>query len=329
MSKKSPKPEHSLMLVCFFLLSQLYISSLAFADSSNTANGLDSLDQEIYEIIPSNVFRYTELIIEEINILKSVLTMDVEAYEPDYSAGKSPIHVYSKGLEVLEKVARTQKKLGITPIIKVGEIPIKTINPADVFKLSKIILGELRNIKQHLFLNEKSKNIALVTGKVPSDVYHNFWKASYILDLLSKQPITPNDVHRNVLYITDEIQLIGAKLKIPLSHQKPAIKLKKTPKNITQQALLTLHKIANLQKQLDMKMGFIPEISLARIRPSDVYDLSNIILAELVRIKVRLNIQSPRGQRKLSKEKTSRNVFSQMLLINNNLSSIVSMNAVF
>jgi len=150
-----------------------------------------------------------------------------------------------------------------------------------------------------------------------------------MLDLLSKQPLTSNDVHRNALYIKDEIQLIGIKLKIPLSLQASDIKLKRSSKNVAQQELLLLHKIVNLQKQLDMKAGFIPKVSLARIRPADIYDLTNIILAELVRIKVRLNIKSLRGQRQASEEKTSGDVFSQMLLINNNLSSIISMNTVF
>jgi len=329
MCKKLSKFDHTFIVTCFFLLLQLFITPSISAASGHNNHELDAFNQATYEIIPSNVFRYTEIIIEEINILKRALMIDTEAYEPDYSDGKSPIHVYSKGLEVLEKVARTQKKLGITPSVKVGEIPLKIVKPADVFKLAKIILAELRRIKQNLVLHEKSKNIALVAGKVPSDVYQNFWTASYMLDLLSKQPITSNDVYRNALYIQAEIQLIGAKLKTPLSLKSPDIKVKRSSKNIAQQALLTLRKISYLQKQLNMQINPLPEISLARIHPADIYDLSNMILSELVRIKVHLKIQLPRGQRSLSNAKTSSNIFSQMLLINKNLSLIITMNSIF
>ena len=329
MCKKSSKFNYIFILTCLFFLSSLLIIPITSSAAEKDDNALNAYDASTYEIIPSNVFRYTAIIIEEINILKRALTIEVEAYEPDYSAGKSPIHVYSKGLEVLEKVARTQQKLGITPITTVGEIPLKTVKPADVFKLAKIILAELRRIKQSLMLNEKVNNVALVMGKTPSDVYHNFWTASYLLDLLNKQAISTNDLHRNVLYIQTEIQLIGAKLKTPLLSKAPYIKVKISLKNVAQQTLLTLRKIVNLQKQLNMRTNPLPEISLTRIRPSDVYDLSNIILAELVRIKVHLQIKLPRGQRIISKGKTSKEIFAQMLLINRNLSSIIIMTSIF
>jgi hypothetical protein len=317
---------HTTVLICFLSLTSFFITSTAFAKSEYNIQEPDPFS---HIIIPSNVFKYTEIIIEEINILNSVLTVNVETNEADYNDGKSPIHVYSKALEVLEKVAKVQKKLGINPITKVGEIPIKTVKPADVFILARKILTELRRIKTSLVIEKEVKNIILVAGKTPSDVYHNLWRASYMLDLLTQTPLNPSDVHRNVLYIQDEIRLIAAKIRVPLSLQTPNIEVRRSPKNVAQQILMTLHKIVNLQKQLDMPTNPIPNISLVRIRPSDVYDLSNMALAELVRTKVRLNIQLPRGQRKPSTNKTSRDVFAQMLLINNNLSTIISMNSVF
>ena len=278
--------------------------------------------ETVTQVSPSHVFQKSELILEEIEILRTALAIDDEPYAPEFSAGKDPIHVYSKGLEVLEKVARAQRKMGITPIAKVGEIPLKEIKAKDVLGLTENILNELHRIKKNLVLKDQAKKVEFVGGKLPSDVYQNLWLASYMLDALTK-PLKPTDVYRNFQYIQDELQLIGAKLKVSLSLEAPAVEGRKTPKNVAQQALLGLYKIVNLQTQLKMDSSGVPEITLVRIRPSDVYDITNMILAELVRIKVHLKIDLPRGQRKLGSKKTPSDAFSQALLVNDNVTTLL------
>ncbi|MBE9563384.1 MAG: hypothetical protein IMF12_11045, partial [Proteobacteria bacterium] len=78
------------------------------------------------EKTPSHVYQVTENIVSEIGILREAIGVDDEPNEPEAQRGKTPIHVYGKGLELLEKISKAQRKLGMTPA-EVGEIPLRDI----------------------------------------------------------------------------------------------------------------------------------------------------------------------------------------------------------
>jgi hypothetical protein len=272
-------------------------------------------------ITPSHVYQKVENIILEIDILRETIGVEGIPTEPEPQSDKTPIHVYSKGLEVLEKVARVQRKLGMVPV-EVGEIPLKQIKPADVFQLVEVILTELRSIKKQLLITEKSEPTELVGGKTPSQVYEELWVASYMLDGLI-EPIQPNEVYRNIQYLDDELRLIAAKLNATLDLDPPKIKGRKRLKNIGQQALLALYKISSLERRLGMEAASIPDMTLARITSSDIYDITNVLMAELVHIKVHLKIELPRGDRPMPPRKRPNEVFAQMQLVVNNLDKLI------
>jgi len=274
-------------------------------------------------ITPSHIFQITEDIISEVEILRETIGVDEEASEPEEQQDKSAIQVYSKGLEVLEKIAKSQRKLGISPV-KVGEIPLKEVNSADVNRLVKVILLELQRIKKQLVITEEIKAATLVGAKMYSHVYENLWFASYMLDGLIP-PIKPKDVYRNIQYLQDELRLIATNLNVPnLLLKADEIDGRKRLKDIGQQALLALYKISDLENRLPgMTAATVPQITLVRIRSSDIYDLTNMLLAEMVRIKVHLKISLPRGQHGLPGRVKPNDVFAQMRLVVVNLEKII------
>ena len=95
-----------------------------------------------------------------------------------------------KTLEVLQKVARVQSKFGIAPA-EVGHIPVKAIAAKDVFGNVQVIIGELREVKSQLAIEEEIQPAPLVGGKTPSLIYKNLGDASFLLDGLVGRPLTP------------------------------------------------------------------------------------------------------------------------------------------
>lgn len=272
-------------------------------------------------ITPSHLYQTTEDIILEIKLLRETIGIDTIPLEPEPQSDKLPVHVYSKGLEVLEKIARTQRKLGMLPA-EVGEIPLKVITFADIMQLLNSLLAELRHIKEQLLVADEIDAAALVGGKTASQVYEHLWTASYLLDGLIK-PLQPADVYRHLQYLHDELRLIAAKLEITLDLDPEAINEVKKIKNIGQQALLALYKISSLERRLGMEAVNIPDMTLARITFSDIYDMTNILLAEMVRIKVQLKIELPRGERPLPPRKQPNEVFAQIQLLVANLDKLI------
>ncbi|MDM8564429.1 hypothetical protein QUF74_02115 [Candidatus Halobeggiatoa sp. HSG11] len=273
------------------------------------------------EKTPSHVYQVTENIISEIEILREAIGVDDEPNEPEAQRGKTPIHVYGKGLELLEKISKAQRKLGMTPA-EVGEIPLREIKPADVFELVSAILLQLQNMKEQLVISDKIEEAKLVGAKMPSDVYENLWLASYMLDGLVPS-IKPADVYRNIQYIHGEMRLIATKLDVSLDLEAPEITGRKRLKNIGQQALFALYKISELEKRIAMTAASVPEVTLVRIRSSDIYDLTNMLVAEMVRIKVHLKIDLPRGEQPTPHKVKTNEVFGQMHLVVKNLETMI------
>lgn len=273
------------------------------------------------EITPSHVFQKSEDVLSEIELLREVIGVSDVPVEPEPQSGKTPIHVYSKGLEVLEKVSRAERKLGMVPA-EVGEIPLKEVKPADVIQLVDSILLELRNIKRQLVISETIEESEFVGAKTPSHVYENLWLASYMLDGLTG-PITPDYVYRNIQYLLDEMNLIAAKVGATLKLDPDKVKGRQRVKNVAQQGLLALYKMSNFQRRLGMNAAGVPNITLSRITPSDVYDITNMLMAEMVRIKVHLGIQLPRGEYPIPSRKKPNDVFAIMQLVVNNMDILI------
>ena len=156
----------------------------------------------------------------------------------------------------------------------------------------------------------------------PSDVYEHLGDASFLLDGLVGHPTDPNDVHTHMVYLHDEMELIAAKLKVALELDPPAVNGRKRMKEVAQQVLRATFKVVNLQTRLGMDASGVPQMTLVRVSPAEVFEATNILLAEMVRIKAHLNIDLPRVEHAPSRNKKPNDVFAQALLLIKNLDAL-------
>lgn len=272
-------------------------------------------------VTPSHVYRATLDLIAEVQILREELGADDYPPEAEAQEDRAPVHVYAKTLEVMSKVSRVQRRLGMS-VAEVGQIPIKKVEPRDVLGSVARILEELRKVKGQMMIEAQIDAAPFEGGKTPSLVYKNLADASFLLDGLAGRPLTPNDVYLNTVYLLDELELIAAKLRAPLSLETPAVEGRKTPKDVAQQVLRASYKMVNLQTRLGMDASSVPNLTLVRVTPSEVYDATNMLLAETTRIKHHLNINVPRESRREPRNKVPTDVFAQVLLVIENLDTL-------
>ena len=273
-------------------------------------------------ITPSHVFREVQDLIAEIAILRDELGVFDYPPESELQEDRAPVHVYAKTLEVLKKVRGVQRRFGV-PTSGVGQIPFKEVVPADVLESVRHIIDELRAIKAQMVINREITPAPLVGGKTPSLVYKSLADVSFLLDGLRGRPLTPDDVFENATYILDEMELIAAKLKVPLEVNMPQVEGNKRPIDVAQQVLRATYKVINLQSRLGMDASGVPGLTLVRVTPSEVYDATNMLLAEMARIKFHLDINVPRDQRPEPKGKRPTDVFALVLLIIENLDRMI------
>lgn len=275
-------------------------------------------------VTPSHVFQGTEDLISEIEILREAMEVADYPVEAEPQEDRAPVHVYAKSLEVMKKVSRLQRKLGMRPG-RVGQIPVKEIAPKDVLGSVNAIVAQLRRVKSQLVIKDKIPPAPFEGAKTPSMVYKNLGDASLMMDGLVGRHITPNDVFGNVVEILAEMELIAAKLKVVLESNPPRVEGRKRPKDVAQQLLRATYKVTNLQSRLGMDASGVPTITLVRVTPTEVYEVTNILLAEMARIKTHLNVKLPRSpSRAEPRNKTPTAVFAQALLIIDNLDRLAN-----
>ncbi|MYA17444.1 MAG: hypothetical protein F4Z28_12140, partial [Gammaproteobacteria bacterium] len=200
---------------------------------------------------PNDVHRASLDMLAEIRILREELGADDYPAEAEAQDDRAPLHVYAKSLEVMSKVSRVQRKLGM-PVSKVGQIPVKVIGAGDVLVSVSTILDELRKIKSQMVIAREIEPAPLEAGKTTSMVYKNLADASFLLDGLVGRPLNPNDVYLNTQHLLDDLALIADRLRAPVNEEAPPVEGRKTPKDVAQQVLLASYKMVNLQTRLGM-----------------------------------------------------------------------------
>ena len=278
-------------------------------------------ETEDREITPSDVYRATLDMIAEIEILRKATGIAGDTREMELREDQAPIYAYAKSLEVMEKTARVQRRLGMIPV-DVGNMPVKRITADDVHRSVQDIIGELRRIKRQLVVRDRIQPASFAGGKTSSLVYKNLGDASYLLDGLVGRPMTPNDVHMHVLRVQDEMKSIATTMEASLHSDPPVVEGAKEPRDVAQQVLRATYKVINLQSRLGMDASSVPRLALADVTPAEVFDAANILLAEVARIKVHLNVHSPRAKRPESRDAQLADVFGQSLLIVRNLDAM-------
>ena len=270
------------------------------------------------ESTPSHVFQLTQDLISEIEILREGMGAMDYPLEAEPVENRLPLHVYSRALEVHTKLAAAQRRLGVVPF-EVGEIPVKEVQSNDVASVVQQALAEVRRIKDVLFIADEIDTAPFVGGKTPSHVYQSMGDASYLLDALVGRPVSINDLYANIMLLHSDLELVAASLGVALEIDPPEVPGRKRLVEVAQQTMRGTFKIINLQTRLGLDASGVPQVTLVRVVPANIYEAISIMQAEIVRIKAHLNIRLPRGEPRPVQNMRPRDVFAQALLLIENL----------
>ena len=263
------------------------------------------------DLTPSHVYFVSEEIVREIRILREAVGADDYPVDPEPQTLKRPAQVYGKGVELMYKVSYAQTKFGLPPATY-ETIPPKNITPSDVHELATRILAEVRQIKTYLAVPTPIEEVEFVDGKVPSNVYENLWRASYLMDYLSGA-IKPTDVFRYSEQMIAEINILATAYKINLADLNvPDIKEGIRPKDVAAQGVQNLHKLIRIEKKMGYQASIVPTMTLSRATPSDVFDIIGMLMAELAFIKAEAGIIEIAGQPPEVSDKTPAHVLQRL-----------------
>lgn len=278
-----------------YLVGILLVSNLVFAQ----------------KITPSHAFQISEEIVRELQLLREAVGADDYPIDPEPQTLKRPIQVYGKGLELLFKIGYAQRKFGLEKL-PYKSIPTQNITPKEVVELCKTIKAEILKMKQYLAIPTTIEEVPLVPNKVPSNVYENLWRASYLTDYLSGA-IKPNDVYSYTETMISDVSIFAAAYQIDFKGLKvPPKKTGIRPKDVASQGVQNLQKLIRIEKKLGYKASIVPTMTLSRASPSDVFDIVGMLMSELAYLKSKNNINKKAKFVAVEEKKTPADVLQRM-----------------
>ena len=244
---------------------------------------------------PSPALHAVESLIVEIQSIRWASGIDDFPPEADLKEGRAPIHVFAKSLEVLGKVVNVQRRMKI-PEGTVGRIPLRNIGAADVLSSVERILIEVRRIGAQMGIDRPVAPQTSGRADASPMIYKRLGDASFMLDGLRGGPLNSDDVHAMALSVLDEMVLVADHLGTSLDLDPTPITGVRYPLDVAVEVARAAYKLAGLQSMLQMDASGVPTPDLARVTPSTNYDATNMLLAEMTRIKLHLGIDAVRDE---------------------------------
>ncbi|WP_373018412.1 hypothetical protein [Thiomicrorhabdus sp.] len=267
---------------------------------------------------PSHVFQLASDLENQIMAIRKDAKIRSKVSKPPVQTNKLPVHVYSKAIELNEKIIRLQQKFNL-PTAEQKTIPVRDITPTDVFQIVQFLNEELGKVMEAKGL--QFEHAAFVDNKTPSSTYEKMMEVSLEMDDLIG-PIDPNQVFRNSEIIDAEFDLIANKMGVKFPDRKVPLDKTASPYDSTIEGFMNLYKIAKLERKLGIPAVRVSDFPVGKITPTEVYDMTNNILAELVRIKAKLGITDPASTPKLLEGKKPYEVHQLMVKVGRKIDAL-------
>lgn len=271
------------------------------------------MTQFSYALSLADVDHQIHITIAQISSLKAHQAADKEVRAPGIQVGKTTLHAYIKGLELLEKIQKYQLQNGLTAI-PLPKLPVKRVRSANMLAIVQLAQAELSAINQSLNL-QTANVVPNDFSKTASDLYENIWQASYMMDTLI-EPIKPADVLRKVQMA--EIALVDIAKKRNQQIALPALQRfnDKQSVDVTISLHKLLYKLAKLELKLKIKPLVVPAFPAGKIKPEDSFAAAGNVIADLTRIALKLKIAPVNRIAKNKADVSSNTVYAHLYRLN-------------
>ena len=202
-----------------------------------------------------------------------------------------PRHALQKGYEIYFKLNRLREQLGI-PVVSVGSLePRLEVKPLLTYEQLRRIRAELDLLLERLEIDEPLPPVPVVAGKTPVDVYNKLRELSLHLDHVTGDQLVPSQVFGEAMRIYHDINAILSYLRISDETVPPAKREGVTPVDAYQFAFDLLGEVQRLQRMANIPRTDFSEFQGRGRAPSDVFEMTQLIIAELQTVKAHLGMR--------------------------------------
>jgi hypothetical protein len=268
-----------------FLITTLFITTLSIEASQNKTAWSDK------------IYTQTNYILKDVQIIKKYLNVNTKASSKDIKINMFIRHTRARAYEIFTKLNILRSSYSL-PLIEAPNMePTTETNPIYTYTQLERLKTEVDILKQHLGINSKPKPLKIVTNKNITDTYNLLGQVSAELDTINAKAFTPSHVFSEAMRIYEDIDAILVKLSINDNISPPKKEINDKPIDTYKIAIKILNKIKSLESNSGIESINFYAFDRTNITPSDVFEITQIILAELQIIKayIGLNHEITRG----------------------------------
>lgn len=274
---------------------QRFILFLCLSFLAVTEGLANSREVNIPDKTPTDVYRLVLQLEQQVRQLRadnSVLSDWPQVNTDSVEHPRSPRHVLQKSIEVLEKLNRLRqiRKQGA---ITIPPFPSRYITPNEVYDAVDRLVDEVV-----VLAGTERKVTALLKARAdgsrytPTDVYGKLWEVSLALDpLLGIRGFSPSDVYAQAQYVVNIVKFLRLSQNLSDDVAMPERQPDLHPNHALGASYQLLASINQAERNLWMQPEPVPDVPRRVIRPTEVFDALQIVIAELKRIKFRLGVE--------------------------------------
>jgi hypothetical protein len=233
------------------------------------------------QVKPADVLAKVTLIGKELNLIRQAMGKPKVTQTYIVAKTVSSQEVYSQARALFQMANRlTHETTG--SIEAVPQVYASKIQPAEVLQLVNAALKRILLVKKMLHITATVSEIAEPKDTTSSDVFNALLQENYELNSLLYRHFAPGDVFERVTLAINYTEQLLKPFNVSTRIPKPSkFMLNKTPSDVYQRLTDCLTILRSIAKDSGVAMLDLQVNQNKKLVPSDVYNLSNIIVAEV------------------------------------------------
>jgi hypothetical protein len=276
--------------------SEAAVSSVAMAVGVAVPNPQIPLEDSFPDgISPSHVFSKIDRLDRSLDHILKAQNVRMPTFPDEIEDGLKPMHVYQSALSCADRLQELDDLLQVFAIPTISVRPA-TYAPRDVLFIVTTMLQNVERIATHLKVEALPDDELIVADKTPTDVFAVSVRVLVKLNsLCGHEELKPAEVYSQMVRGVQDVRSI-LKQNDPACRyriDKPDSPLNLKPGDVFAKCLQIRQLINRHRERLSMPTIPVPDVAAEiQIRPRDVFFQTQIIIAELNLLKMRLNTVS-------------------------------------
>jgi len=287
--------------------------AIALFPQFDVSDELIQYDRNSLKKTINDMYSLSEFILQKVHYLKEVKGVKVESKAPPMIYGLNTMHIYQKAIETMEKINKLRVK---DKLYKVA-IPLSPTKEKSTDAVNELLLmiddelsiimerNGIKNVQRWSYIFNRKK----YSGKSPSDVYHNLWKISSIIDVFRGVKYTPNETYilakKLEQRIDNIVNYLTVNRKLVDIHQSST----KRASDVFFLSLKLYDILVKVEKRANISIGSVEIPKEKSITPDSVYNALRVINATLIELNIHFGIDSSVDEVVIDKRKTPSDVY--------------------